>query len=145
VQISRKFTTAVHTLLCISVFSKDQKVTSEFIAGSTGVNPVIIRRILLLLKAAGMIEVTAGTGGAQLIKKPDTITLYDIYSATETERKQLFGFHDNPSMKCPVGKNIHAVLDQRLVVAQQAFETNLRGVMLSDLLDDLQNLLACKK
>jgi hypothetical protein len=33
------------------------------------------------------------------------------------------------------------VLDQRLAVAQQAFEDNLRGVKLSDLLNDLQHIL----
>lgn len=43
-KISSKFTVAVHTLLCIYRFNKEYKVTSDFIAGSTGVNPVIIRR-----------------------------------------------------------------------------------------------------
>ncbi|UKI55117.1 MAG: hypothetical protein L6V90_10875 [Treponema succinifaciens] len=41
-KISSKFTVAVHTLLCIYRLKKEYKVTSDFIAGSTGVNPVII-------------------------------------------------------------------------------------------------------
>ncbi|WP_443098013.1 Rrf2 family transcriptional regulator, partial [Treponema succinifaciens] len=50
-KISSKFTVAVHTLLCIYRLKKEYKVTSDFIAGSTGVNPVIIRRTLISLKA----------------------------------------------------------------------------------------------
>ena len=53
-QISSRFTLAVHIFACIDVFGKDHKVTSSLIAESTNVNPVIIRKILLQLKAAGL-------------------------------------------------------------------------------------------
>ena len=49
-QISSRFTLAVHIFACIDTFSKDQKVTSQFLAGSTNVNPVIIRRLLSQLR-----------------------------------------------------------------------------------------------
>ena len=62
-QISSRFTMAVHTLLCIDFFGKTEKVTSDFIAGSVGTNPVIIRKLLIQLKAAGLIQVKRGTGG----------------------------------------------------------------------------------
>lgn len=45
-KINTNFTVAVHTILCIAFFEKDNKVTSDFIADSTGMNPVIIRKIL---------------------------------------------------------------------------------------------------
>ena len=50
-QISSRFTMAVHTLLCIDYFGKTEKVTSDFIAASVGTNPVIIRKLLIQLKA----------------------------------------------------------------------------------------------
>ena len=56
-KIASRFTVAVHTLLVIHTFGKEQKTTSDFIAASVQVNPVIIRRTLLSLKAAGMIVV----------------------------------------------------------------------------------------
>lgn len=65
-QISSRFTMAVHTLLCIDYFGKTEKVTSDFIAASVGTNPVIIRKLLIQLKAAGLIQVKRGTGGAAL-------------------------------------------------------------------------------
>ena len=136
-QVSSKFTIAVHTLLCIENFSSEYKVTSDFIAGSVGVNPVIIRRTLQVLKKAGMIKVTAGTGGAEIAADPAAITLYDIYIASGSADGSIFHFHEQPNPKCPVGGNIHNVLDSHLDDAQKAFENNLKKVKLSDLIREL--------
>ena len=73
-QISSRFTIAVHTLLCIARFSGSQKVTSAFIAGSVNVNPVVIRRTLGQLKEAGIVLVEAGVGGATLASPCSTCT-----------------------------------------------------------------------
>ena len=70
-KISSKFTIAVHTLLLIHYFNKKHKITSNFIASSVNVNPVIIRNILLKLKNAHIVDIKAGSGGATLIKKLD--------------------------------------------------------------------------
>ena len=78
-QITSRFTVAVHTLLAIYKFNKDYKTTSDFIATSVNVNPVVIRRTLQGLKAAGFVEVKAGSGGASITKPLDQITLYDVY------------------------------------------------------------------
>ena len=63
-QISSRFTIAVHVLICIETFKDEQKVTSDFLASSVNVNPVVIRRILQQLKAAGIVKVARGTGWA---------------------------------------------------------------------------------
>ena len=55
-QISTKFTIAVHLLTVVAYFSESQKVTSDFLAGSIGSNPVIIRNIMGQLKEAGLID-----------------------------------------------------------------------------------------
>ena len=39
-QISSRFTMAIHMFACIDTFS-DQKMTSDFMAASIGANPVI--------------------------------------------------------------------------------------------------------
>lgn len=61
-QISSRFTMAIHMFACIDTFT-EQKMTSDFMAGSIGTNPVIVRKILQQLKAAGLVEVSRGTGG----------------------------------------------------------------------------------
>ena len=109
-QISSRFTLAVHIFACIDTFGSEYKVTSEFLASSTNVNPVIIRKILGQLKSAGLINVTRGTGGAAAAKPLKDITFLDIYRAVECmEDKKLFHFHENPNTNCPVGKNIHQI------------------------------------
>ncbi len=65
-QISSRFTIAIHMFACMETFGKDYKITSDFLASSINVNPVIIRKILSQLKSAGLIEVARGTEVRQL-------------------------------------------------------------------------------
>ena len=136
-KITSRFTVAVHTLLVIYAFESSEKVTSEFIAASVQVNPVVIRRALQSLKRAGMVEVTAGSGGAHIAKDLKDITLYDVYRATDCVDGDLFHFHENPNPACPVGRNIHALLDGHLADAQRAMENELKKVSLADLAREL--------
>lgn len=131
-QITSRFTIAVHTLLCIKAFHKEHKVTSEFIAGSVRVNPVIIRRVLGQLKAAGFVKISRGTGGAVLAMDAGKISLYEVYKAVESLSGDLFHFHENPNPLCPVGRNIHKALDGHLLDAQTAMENSLKRVRLSE-------------
>ena len=137
-QITSKFTIAVHTLLCINRFSNETKVTSNFIANSVNVNPVIIRNILGELKSADLVNVEAGVGGATIKKELSKITLLDVFNAVNSLDGNLFSFHDNPNKECPVGNNIHNILDKRLDVAQKAMENELSKVTLQMLVDDLE-------
>lgn len=107
-QFSSRLPVAVHILLAIFEFEGKEKTTSTFLAGSVNVNPVIIRNTLGQLKAAGLVTVKAGEGGAFLAKKPKEITLLDIFDAVEKD-ESLFHFHENPNPECPVGKTVHAV------------------------------------
>lgn len=138
-QISSRFTIAIHVLICIETFKNDYKVTSDFLASSVNVNPVVIRRLLQQLKKAGIINVTRGSGGTILGKSADKITLFDIYRAVEcVEEGGLFHFHENPNPLCPVGKNIHAILDTRLEQIQKAMEQEMKSVTLQDVMNDTE-------
>ena len=136
-KITSRFTVAVHTLLVIYNFSQTTKVTSDFIAASVQVNPVVIRRTLLSLKAAGMVDVKAGSGGASIVKDLRDITRFDVCKAVDSMDGDMFHFHENPNPACPVGRNIHAVLDAHLADAQAAMENELKKVTLLDLTKDL--------
>ena len=141
-QISSRFTIAIHMLACMEAFKGEYKVTSEFLASSINVNPVIIRRILCQLRVAGTVEVRRGTGGAAPAKPLQEITLLDVYRAVDcVEEKALFHFHENPNMSCPVGRNIHNILDDKLLRAQEAMEWELQAVTLADLMADLERCL----
>ena len=138
-QISSRFTIAVHILVCIDMFKDEYKVTSNFLAASVNVNPVVIRRILQQLKAASLVTVARGSGGAAVTKPLDEITFLDVYQAVDCiDHGELFHFHENPSMKCPVGRNIHNAMDDKLEGVQTAMEEKMKQITLSDVIEDTQ-------
>lgn len=141
-QISSRFTVAAHVLICIEMFKNERKVTSDLIASSVNVNPVVIRRILQQLKGAGIVTVTRGSGGADTAKPLDEITLFDLYNAVEcVDDGALFHFHEAPNQLCPVGRSIHAVLDGRLEEIQRAMEEQMKSVTMRDIVEDTKNLM----
>ena len=103
-KVSVRFTAAVHTLLCIHFFEGAERVTSEFISGSTGVNAVIIRKAI----------------------------------NDNDEERIVFSFHPEPNPLCPVGRNIHRLLDPALNSAQTALEMELEKTTLKGLAAQLK-------
>lgn len=141
-QISSRFTIALHIFAAMDVFGDDHKITSDFLAGSIQTNPVIIRNVLAQLRDAGLVNIARGTGGTELAKSPCEITFYDIYSAVESvEDGRLFRFHRNPNPDCPVGRNIHSLLDDMLEDIQDALENEMRRYTVADLDDGIEHLI----
>lgn len=141
-QISSRFTIGLHILTAIDTFHNDYKVTSDFLAGSIRTNPVVVRKILGQLKKAGLIESSQGVAGITIPKPLEEISFYDVYAAIEpVEEGDLFRFHDSPNPDCPVGRNIHTLLDGKLREIQDAMEEKMRQYTLADLHDGLDGLL----
>ena len=44
-------------------------------------------------------------------------------------------------MECPVGKNIHNILDDKLARVQEAMERELKAITLEEVMDDLKRIL----
>lgn len=132
--LSSRFTIALHMLTVMDVF-KDQKVTSQLMSDSIGVNPVVVRKLLTQLKTADIVTVKRGSGGASIARDPKTITYFDVYQAVEVVSDHgLFNFHEQPNPACPVGQNIHYLLDDDLIQAQLALENYLKSKTIAQLL-----------
>ena len=141
-QISSRFTVALHIFACVDTFKDEYKITSDFLAGSINTNPVIIRKILTQLKNAGLITVARGTGGIEPTRPLSEITFYDVYQAIEpVENGDLFHFHDAPNPECPVGRNIHELLDDKLRDIQNAMENKMKEYSIDDLRHGMQEIL----
>ena len=141
-QISSRFTIALHIFTCVEVFKDEYKVTSDFLAGSINTNPVVIRKILTQLRNAGLITVARGTGGVTPTRPLSDITFYDVYQAIEpVENGDLFHFHEAPNPECPVGRNIHGLLDGKLKAIQSAMEDEMKKYTIEDLREGIQELL----
>lgn len=131
-----KYSIAVHCLIFIYEYGKDKKVTSELLALSTGSNPVTIRNIISSLKKEGIISVKFGTGGAAINCPLKEISLYRIYSAVEPDfLSKLIGVHPAPSPFCPVGRNIHKVLDASYEKIRGDLCRSLQSVTLDDIVN----------
>ena len=142
-QISSRFTIALHIFACVDTFKNDRKVTSDFLAASINTNLVIIRRILTQLKKAGLIIVARGTGGIEVTRELSEISFYDVYQAIEpVEDGNLFRFHEGPNPQCPVGRHIHDLLDDKLNAIQTAMENEMKKYTLEDLQTGMQEFLA---
>ena len=138
-QITSKFTIAVHIITAIDYFKDSEKVTSTFLAGSVGANPVIVRNVMGNLKEAGIIDISQGKSGIALAKELDEITFFDVYKAVRCVGDEgLFHFHENPHPKCVVGGNIHAALDDKLERVQDSMEAELKSITMADVMMDLE-------
>ena len=136
-QITSKFTIALHIITAIDYFKEKETVTSRFLAGSIGANPVIVRGVMSNLKEAGIIDSSQGRSGLSLKRPLEDITFYDIYEAVDCVSEEgLFHFHENPNANCPVGRNIHRAVDGKLDRVQQAMEEEMKQISLADVVED---------
>ncbi|MCY4259389.1 MAG: Rrf2 family transcriptional regulator [Rhodobacteraceae bacterium] len=74
---------ALHTLSHMAD-DPDRVRTSADIADHAGTNPVVVRRVLGRLREAGLLTSEKGhSGGWKLARKPERITLADVYLALD--------------------------------------------------------------
>jgi DNA-binding IscR family transcriptional regulator len=130
--ISSRFAVGIHILALIEM-NKDGVSSSEFLAGSVNTNPAVIRKIMGMLKKAGLINVQPGIAGAELAKDLSDITLLDVYKAVQVVKdKELFSIHESPNPACTVGRNIQNTIEPLFFSAQTALEKALENTTIED-------------
>jgi DNA-binding IscR family transcriptional regulator len=131
-RISYRFTVAIHILVALEI-KREIICTSEIISCSIQNNPVVVRRIIGMLKKANLVGVHGGQSGTYLLKTADEITLLDVYKAVNVaEDGKLFQVHENTNQSCVIGANIQDVLALILPKAQCAMEGVLGGYTIAD-------------
>ena len=111
--ISTKCSVAIHCLIFILEYGDTQKVTS----------------------------VKFGTGGTSLNCPPNEITLYRICKAIEPDfASKLIGLHPFPSPLCPIGKNIHDVLDCSYQKISNDLCESLKSITLENVISDYHHI-----
>ena len=131
-----KFSVALHILTMIS--ESKELLSSQALAESVGTNASYIRKVIALLKNAGLITSRQGKTGYQLSKEPKNITLLEIYFATqEVSHISLFQVHQNSNPDCPVGKHIQAAVSPLFASAEAQLEKELAQQTLEDVINNL--------
>lgn len=140
-RISVKCSSAVHMLLILSVLTPGQRKSSGALAASVGCNPVEIRKLLIGLKKAGIVDVARGPGGASLKRPPKDISLLDIYAAVDSASlHELIGVHAHPDEHCPFGRNITNLLAEPYAQIGDAVREKMAGITLEQLLERLMEM-----
>jgi Rrf2 family protein len=129
--ISGKFAVTLHILTLLTKFP-DEFLSSEYIAGSLNMNPVLVRKEIANLKKSHIVESKEGkNGGTKLLKPPDDITLDDIYKITFDT--MTFGFSKNDANpKCPVGKQMNTNLTNLYSDLNHKISKELSDISLSN-------------
>ncbi len=133
-----RFPVAIHILVYVAM--KGPGVTSEALAESVNTNPVVIRKLNVRLKNAGLLTINKGpSGGAELGRPADQITLLDVYQAARSDEDVLiFKTPQHPNPECPIGGHILDAIDGPFQEAQQAMKNVLAQYTIADVANSIR-------
>lgn len=124
----------LHVLL--HMLQKGEAVVSDQLAVMLSTNPVVVRRTLSGLRAAGLVASEKGHGGGWVVARdPAQISLHDIYEALGSPPLFHLG-HRSASPTCLVEKAVNRALDETLMDAETLLLNRFRTVTLADLQAD---------
>ena len=126
-----KLSLALHTLSHMAG-DPDRMRTSVDIAEHAGTNPVVVRRVLGGLREAGLLISEKGhSGGWRLARRPETITLADVYLALD---ESLVSNGDNVEQsECAVENALQRRVSGVLKEIEESLVVRLGETTLSDL------------
>lgn len=108
-------------------------VTSDYLAKSIRTNPTVVRRLVARLVDAELVKAYKGkSGGIELAKCPDKISLGDIYSAT-VEKTLLASPDKSPVRKCAVSCSMVEMMKSIIGGVEESSIKYLSGITLADL------------
>ena len=117
-------------------------LTSEAIAGRLGTNPVVVRRTMAGLKAAGYVSSVKGHGGGwTLARAMDGITLLDIHEALGNPKLFAIGLSDDDPA-CLIERAVNAAMMETLGDAEQMLRARLAQVTVEAVAPDPETVRA---
>ena len=130
--VNSRFAVALHVLTLLAS-RREEPATSESLADSVNTNPVVIRRLLAALRAAGLVTSKGGPGGGWRLARPAAqVTMRDVLLATEGDA--LFSLHPSPpNRRCPVGRTIQSALEEHFSEARDALDRQFERTTVQDL------------
>lgn len=138
-RVGTRFSIAAHILALLgSEREGGTAASSEYLAASIGVNPVVVRSVMGQLRRVGLVKTSQGVAGASLAKPLSEIALLDVYRAIEPDGG-LFAIHERPNPKCPVGAGIQSALECYFGRVQRSLEQRLEAITLSQVLDEISH------
>lgn len=136
--VDTRFSTSVHIMTALAC-AKDCLVTSPTLAHSVRTSPIVVRRLVSKLVEHGLVKSFRGkTGGIELARGADQITLRDIYEATTD--KPLLAVSEKPAQKsCVVSCAMGKILDDVVMGLENRSLEYLQGIKLSELAERVRD------
>lgn len=126
-----RFAISVHILTLLTKFPEEW-ISSEFLAGSININPVLVRKELSNLRTKGFILSKEGkSGGSRLAQNATAIRMADVYASVR-QTGFLGKAINQPNPECPVGKQINQHLDSLYEDAERALTASLSQMTLAE-------------
>lgn len=133
--VSSRTAVAVHALTFLAHWNEYGLQSSAKIAESLESNPVLVRRVLGLLRDKGLVSPVEGSGGGWCLAKPaEEITLNDAYAAVEGGVPVLPVHAHPPNQSCVIGGHMQELLEDEFASAQRALEDNLARTSIAEML-----------
>lgn len=107
---------------------------SETLATFHSTHPVVVRRTLGLLRAAGIVASTRGhAGGWRLAADPAKVSIADVYRALGEHLDPAPGAGPDNPPTCAIERALHGAWDDAVSLAETALLSRLSQVSLADL------------
>lgn len=135
-KVSTRFSDSIHLLAFLVIYKGKITLSSSNIASSLNTSPVVVRRLMANLRDAGFIKTTHGSPDPELLRKPDQISLLELYLATEGN-SPLFAIDHETNPTCIVGGNIQPTLIDYFSHAETAAGAVLDKISLQDVIDTI--------
>lgn len=128
---------ALHTLGHMAA-EPDRTRTSSDIAAHAGTNPVVVRRVLGKLRAAGLLTSEKGhAGGWRLARDPRSVTLADVYLALD--ERLIVTDENGGASDCSVEHALH----RRVSKVIESIERNLINHLAATTIAEVQEAEHC--
>lgn len=134
--MNTRFAVATYALTFMSL-AQERMVTSDELAASISTHPALVRRMLSMLRAAGLVETQLGPGGgARLARAPEAISLLQVYDAIRAADDLFAVGRISPNPDCPMSASIQSTLECVLSRPEQALRQALDRVSIRNLLSE---------
>jgi Rrf2 family protein len=129
-----RFSISVH-ILTLLASANGEVLSSEYLASSININPVLVRKELINLRKHNLVGSKEGkNGGAYLLRPAKDIRLSEVYAAVK-ESPILGKAKNTPNPACPVGRQIENHLENLYTDAEKALVEQLKTTTLQSFVE----------
>lgn len=143
--MNSEFTIAVHSLVLLA-YKADRMATSEYIAHNVCTHPARVRKVLGLLRKAGLVSTKEGIGGGYLLNcDPERTTLADIWRTVAAGTLKPSWCSGDPQQDCMIASNIQEVMNGIFCDAERQLQAYWQQWTLRRVMEEIREQHQCRE